>query len=136
MLKREPCKNFTIGERNSKPTIKQLDDLWRDVVKARACYKSEYRPAEGYLCAHHIDGKPNHRLRWELKNGICLTCGQHNYIFHVQGRAAEARRFAMKVRGITEDWLTLLRREVGGTDRFAVKLYLQQELKKYKQRMK
>ena len=33
------------------------------------------------LCAHHICGKPNYRLRYEIDNGICMD----NNVEHVFG---------------------------------------------------
>ena len=117
-----------------RPTIAQLDRMWSKAVKLRAGNKSEYSQKESGLNSHHIEGKGTHRLRWELDNGICLTGGEHKYIAHRQDRAADFRKWAMKKRGITEDDVTIWKRQLGGIDRFAMYLYLKEEIKKYEKR--
>jgi len=114
------------------PSIKALDALWAEAVKLRAGNVSEYSGKEGRLNSHHIEGKGNHRLRWELDNGVCLTGGEHRFIAHRQDRSADFRKWAMKKRGVTEDTLILWKRQLGGIDRFAMQLYLKQAIKYYK----
>ena len=117
--------------REPRPSIAQLDRMWSEAVKLRAGMKSEYSQKDEYLNSHHIEGKGNHRLRWELDNGVCITSGEHLYIAHRQDRAADFRKWAMEKRGITEDDLTIWKRQLGGIDRFAMYLYLKQAIKKY-----
>lgn len=122
-----------------KPTIKQLDTLWANVIKAKAGYRSEISEREGkqiggefILNAHHLFGKSNHRLRYEISNGICLTSGEHKFDAH--GERARQELFENKVRELRGkdiyDTLMRLKRHTG-SDLFAIKLYLDNELKKY-----
>ena len=68
---------------------KELDDLWRDVVKLKAGQRCEC-VTNGQRCekrgifgrgtnlnSHHIFGKSNFRVRWDLRNGIALCPGHH-----------------------------------------------------------
>ncbi len=121
------------------PTIKQLDQLWAECIKARAEYLSEIsqRPGrqvagEHILNAHHIVGKPNYRLRFELDNGICITGGEHKFDAH--GSHTRKHDFEYKVRmlrgqDVYEELLKL--RHQTGADLNAIKLFLETELKKY-----
>jgi hypothetical protein len=70
-----------------KPNLKkECDVMWAKIVKLRAGNKSELSGKTERLNAHHVFGKPNLRLRYELDNGVCLTNGEHFYIAHIQGR--------------------------------------------------
>lgn len=122
--------NVSLG-RSNRPTLKELDRLWAECVKARAGYRCEYSGKKGQLNAHHIDGKPNYRLRYELENGICITNGVHFYVAHHAGRAQEFRKKALQIREIDEKFLETLRHLTGGSDLFLVKLYLEKEFKKW-----
>lgn len=124
---------------NMIPTDKQLDKLWGDCIKARAGRRSEVSGATGILHPHHIMQKPNHRLRWELDNGVCLTGGEH-FSWHRLAKSSwsEDRKVAdigkakfLKIRGVTEEYLGSMKRQTGGSDKFLVKAYLQQKLKEY-----
>jgi hypothetical protein len=117
---------------NKKPTLKELHKLWADCVKARAGYKSEYSGKLGCLHAHHIHGKPNFRLRFELDNGVSLTSGEHKFIAHHTGRAYKFKQWAMKLRGLDEDKALILGQQLGYVDLFGVKIYLEQKLKEFK----
>jgi len=119
-----------------KPTIKQLDKLWADIVKAKAGYKSELSGREGMqiggdyvLNAHHLIGKPNHRLRFDLSNGICITKGEHNFDAH--GSRTRQEAFENKVKELRGDIYNKLMglKRYTGSDLFAIKLYLENELK-------
>lgn len=55
---------------------------WACIIKHLADYKSEWSGKTERLNAHHLEGKTNNRLRFELKNGVCLTAGEHHYIAH------------------------------------------------------
>ena len=115
----------------SRPKIKELDKLWADCIKARAGHKSEYSGKTEKLNAHHIHGKSNYRMRWELDNGVSITSGEHFFIAHIQGRSQKFKEWAMKLRKFGEIKAKRLSTQLGGTDLFGVKLFLQQELKKY-----
>ena len=116
---------------NNRPTLKQLDKLWADCVKARAGMKSEYSGKTIGLNAHHIHGKSNYRLRYELDNGVCITSGEHFYIAHVQGRAEAFKQWAMRLRGLNNEKAQMLSQGCGASDLFAIKIYLSQKLKEF-----
>ena len=118
---------YTISRR---PSQKQLDPLWAKAVKLRAGMKSEYKHIpDSYLAAHHIVGKPTNSLRYSLRNGVCITVGQHHFVSHHQGRCQAFREWALKLRGVTEEGLKITGK--GKADMFAIKLYLEQVIKKY-----
>ena len=65
----------------SKGIDKKLDALWAYIVKARAGGKCEAPNCSQrmYLNAHHIFGRRNKSVRWELTNGICLCPLHHTF---------------------------------------------------------
>jgi hypothetical protein len=58
---------------------KKLDELWSELVKREAGNKCEVCGKTEYLNSHHIVGRRNLRLRWELYNGVCLCAGCHTF---------------------------------------------------------
>ena len=61
-----------------KKLIKELDALWKEIIKERANYKSELsglpaKPAH----PHHSKGKSSHALRFDVRGGICITAAEH-----------------------------------------------------------
>lgn len=69
----------------------RLDDLWRKIIVLRdgkKCKKCGKRKAPGKgnsIQPHHIYGRSNFRVRWDLSNGIALCGGCHtltNYSAH------------------------------------------------------
>ena len=67
---------------------KQLDILWAKAVKLRAKNQCEIvtdkrcsnRSGEGQgkgLNAHHIIGRSNFNVRWDIENGVALCVGHH-----------------------------------------------------------
>ena len=59
----------------------QLDKLWSEIVKQRAGYVCEYKTCNkvDYLNSHHIFGRSNLSVRWDLNNGACLCPGHHTF---------------------------------------------------------
>ena len=115
----------------------KCEDVWKQIIKERAGFKSELSGAKGkviggdaILHAHHIARKPNYRLRFELDNGICLTAWEHRYGIHGD-HEEEYREKIKKVKGddIYERML-MLKRINGKTDLHLVYLFLKQELLK------
>ena len=117
--------------KNSRPTIKELDKLWADVIKARAGHVCEYSGKTEGLNAHHIHGKPNYRLRYELDNGVCITKGVHFFVAHVQGRAEAFKAWAMRLRGLSNEKASLLGMKCGASDLFLIKIFLEKKLKEF-----
>jgi hypothetical protein len=61
-------------------TVKQLDLLWSQAVKVQAGYKCEISGLTKHQCklnSHHIVGKRNFTLRWDLRNGLCVSTTKH-----------------------------------------------------------
>lgn len=112
-----------------KPSIKTLDDLWSYAVKTRAGFRSEHSGKADRLNSHHVDGKAGHALRWDLDNGVCITAGEHKFIAHHAGRSAEFRRWAIKQRGIDEEYLLLKRKRSVQIDRWYVYEYIKKFIK-------
>lgn len=122
---------------------KKIENLWIEVIKARAGYKSELSGKEGkqiggdtILTAHHIAGKPNNRLRFELDNGICLDNGtEHLFGIHNKFDPVKVKYYHDKiVEYIGEERynrLLELRNYKGKVDLGVVEIMLKQELKKY-----
>lgn len=65
-----------------KGLTKILDDLWAEIVKKRAGYKCEVSGTTENLQSHHIIGRSNWRLRWEPRNGVCLSAKHHKFDRH------------------------------------------------------
>ena len=85
----------------------RLDRLWTNVIKARAGYVSEISGrSDGPITAHHIFGKPNLALRYDVKNGICLLNGpEHIYGVHDKNDALKRWKYEEEIRRIREeDW--------------------------------
>jgi len=119
-----------------KPNLKKdCDELWSKIVKYRAGNKSEYSGKNESLNAHHIFGKSNYRLRYELDNGICLTKGEHFYIAHVQGKKHLVEKLVKKKLG-KKRYQELEAMCSGIYKSFlpAIKIYLQNVVKKLEEK--
>ena len=112
-----------------------LDLVWSYLVKVRAGFRDEITEAtkdDVFLNSHHILGKPNLRLRWELKNGICIAQGLHHFGAH--GTKTRQLQFERKVRELRGndiyDKLLLLKN--GKTpSKYGVLIYFIEEYKRY-----
>ena len=61
-----------------KSTIeKKLDRAWSKAILTKG--RCEVCGESGYLNPHHIEGRRNFRLRWDLRNGVCLCSGCHMF---------------------------------------------------------
>jgi len=60
-------------------TKKELDSHFADLVKERAGYACEIPGCgkEDGLVSHHIIGRRNLNVRWDLDNGVCLCTAHH-----------------------------------------------------------
>ena len=73
---RKACKKAKTTRRKLRD---QLDKLWAEIVKQRAndvCEK-HFCNKTTYLNAHHIFGRSNLSVRWDLDNGVALCSGHH-----------------------------------------------------------
>jgi len=65
----------------SKKTIeKKLDKAWSRAILSKG--RCEVDGSTQSLNAHHIVGRRNLALRWDLRNGVCLSAGYH--VFRTQ----------------------------------------------------
>ena len=137
-ISRQESKARPIAQKRKPKTVRaklydECTELWQQVVKARAGYKSEINCHGGIIAGHHILGKSNWWLRFDTENGICLTTGQH-YRRHY---AAESEKsgihiLILKIIGTRRfNRISLLIRKSGKPDLGMVKIRLQAELKSY-----
>jgi len=111
----------------------RCDNLWAQIVKLKAGMKSEWSGKTENLHAHHLVGKSNYRLRYEIENGICLTGGEHKFIAHNPDRYETFRETVKRIRGRNIfDRLNQLRGN-NKSDIRAVELYLKCEFNKLKE---
>ena len=61
----------------TKQQKKKLDSLWSTRIRSKG--RCEVCGKDGYLNAHHIVGRRNRALRWDLRNGVCLCPGCHTF---------------------------------------------------------
>jgi hypothetical protein len=110
---------------------KYNDEIWFELIKALAYYKCEFSGEDGLqiggdsvLNSHHINGKPNLRLRYETENGICVTNGIHNFVIHNAGRAEDGRNKIKAIRGVNIfERLNILKQCSGGSQKlYTIKL--------------
>lgn len=120
---------------------KRCDNIWSEIIKRKAGYRSELSGVLGrkvgglaILTSHHIVGKPNYRLRYELKNGICLINGnEHIFGVHNKYDPVKSKKYQdliiEKTGKDNYEWLLTLRRDKK-SDLKLIEIYLQEELKK------
>ena len=111
----------------------ECDKLWSECIKARAGYKSEISNKTEKLHSHHIMGKPNLSLRYDLDNGICLTAGEHFFGIHNQGRMFQ---YLERIKAVIGDdrWQRLqIRRALKTKTLLETKEYLTIKLKQFKE---
>lgn len=121
-------------------------DLWSEIIKRRAGYKSELSGKAGkqiggdsVINAHHIIPKSSGaRFAYDLANGICLTQGEHKFGIHHPGRHDEYQRRIEQVIGHErmEYLRDLLRNKPATKGLYLTKLYLQEELRKLNEQYK
>jgi len=58
---------------------KKADVLWSKAVKTKYDHKCAYCGKTENLNSHHIFGRNNKSVRWEIGNGICLCAGHHTF---------------------------------------------------------
>ena len=130
-----------------KDLAKECYDLWVQCVKERAGWKSELSGIFGTigktgkiigLDAHHIAGKANHWLRFELDNGISLITKEHIFGIHSRDPLVSHTAMSKLIDYIgMERWerLQALRHKEGKPDLQIVKQNLTTELERIKSKM-
>ena len=133
----KPPKKTKIITKKKKSLKKQCDELWFELVKTRAEFKSELSGRnDEYVAGHHIAGKSNYRLRYEPKNGICLLYrSEHTFGVH-NSDPSTARRYQdaiiAHIGQDTWDWLLSLKSCEEKQDLRLIKIYLENEIAKLK----
>ena len=86
-----------------KSDIKKLDKLWSQIIRNRGkCEVCGKHPSgNSYLNPHHIVGRRNYTLRWDIRNGVALCAGHH--IFNRESAHQDSEWF--------HDWLEENRKE-------------------------
>lgn len=85
---------------------KKLDKAWSIKIRSSGecikCLKTEH------LNAHHIIGRRNLTVRWDLDNGVCLCAGCHTFSRDsAHQNPLEFHKFILELRG--EDFIDNLR---------------------------
>lgn len=57
----------------------KCDKLWSDIIKIKATGRCEVCGTPYNLNSHHVIGRVNYNLRWDLRNGICLCVKNHKF---------------------------------------------------------
>lgn len=55
----------------------KCDKLWSEIIRSKGF--CEVCGSNQNLNAHHVVGRINYSLRWDLRNGICLDAGCHTF---------------------------------------------------------
>jgi hypothetical protein len=120
----------------SRPSDKELLKLWREIALLRAKGKCEYPFCQKteHLNAHHIYTRSHKSVRYEVDNCLILCAGHHSlntnsahkdpdFLNILVATGVRSKKFFedLRVRAFTPAKLDLN----------GVKLYLQNELKKY-----
>ncbi len=64
---------------DKKKIKKELDTLWSKAVKLRAGGRCEICGKEYGINSHHVIGRVNYNLRWDLRNGVALCISHHKF---------------------------------------------------------
>jgi hypothetical protein len=102
------------GKKPKKTLIKKistelLDREWSKRVREDAKGRCEYCGIVSYPNAHHIFGRRNFGVRWDLDNGICLCSNHHKFDnkFSAHMTPTEFTLWLVKKRG--EIWYQILK---------------------------
>jgi len=83
---------------------KKLDILWSSIVKQRAGNKCEHCGKTRNLNSHHVFGRRNRSVRWEISNGCCLCPACHTFssVFSAHQTPTAFTKWIIAQRG--EEW--------------------------------
>ena len=78
--RKSKCKGIVNPKRRKKNSLnKLLDTLWSKAVKVLAKERCEYCGSTEYLNSHHVIGRRNFGVRWNVNNGVCLCAKCHQF---------------------------------------------------------
>jgi hypothetical protein len=111
-------------------TVKQLDDLFRELIRKRDEMRCRRCKKESRLQVHHIFSRRHHRIRWASTNGLLLCAGCHLWV-HEPGKDREHTQFFEEMIGAREYLKLGDIVRVGGKpqDHKLVKLLLEKEMR-------
>lgn len=64
---------------SKKVLTKKLDKAWSEAVKYLAGYKCEVSGVTTNLNSHHYISRNNRMLRWDPRNGVCVSAKHHMF---------------------------------------------------------
>lgn len=74
------CKGIVNRKKHKKNSLnKLLDTLWSKAVKILAKERCEHCWSTQYLNSHHVFGRRNFPVRWNVNNGVCLCAKCHQF---------------------------------------------------------
>jgi hypothetical protein len=118
-----------LNKMNKKPSIKQLDDLCRKIIRLRD-KKCRVCNSDKFLQVAHFITRSNKQIRWDLDNLFLLCSGCHQMrrdSWHKDpASATEWVNNALGTKRFKE--LRMRACNIGSIDRSAVMVYLEQEL--------
>ena len=129
--------------KKEKPLKTRCDEKWAYLVKLRAGFKSELSGEAGkqiggeiILGSHHIYGKSNYRLRYDLSGGICINnYSEHIWGVHNKNNPSLANEYYNKILAYIgkerKEYLDGLLHFKGKTDLKLVEIYLDNEIKRH-----
>jgi hypothetical protein len=115
-------------------TDKNILILWSKLVKLRAGNKCERCGATKFLQSHHIYGRTNYNLRYDLDNGCCLCAGHHKFFKDsAHNDPLGFTEFMIEKRGM--EWFLKLKdkafKDVIKRDKTLIEEALKKEMEKY-----
>jgi len=70
--------NLKKRKKPKKKTLKRkMDILWSEIIRSKG--RCEICGKTDNLQAHHVIGRINLALRWDIKNGVCLCSSCHTF---------------------------------------------------------
>ena len=98
----------------------KLDILWSKLVKQNAGYKCEYCGDDvSTLNSHHVIGRGNKNLKWDLNNGVCVCYRHHKYNeFSFHTSKTFMNDWIRSVRG--DDWWDDLQEKKRSSDKMSL----------------
>ena len=80
--KRKAPTKSSLERKANRATVKQLDDLFRELIRKRDGMRCRRCKKETQLQVAHIFSRRFHRLRWTSQNALLLCAGCHLFCHH------------------------------------------------------
>jgi len=125
---------YTDWAKMTKAQHKSLDRLWkkrikeRDVVCQRPnCPNCHNEEGIKYLTPHHIVGRGNHAVKYDLKNGVLLCRGSHSMWAHCEDPFVRMNVYTFYVLFADMNYLETARHRQSKNDYNLIKIYLEEK---------